>query len=120
MRGVRRSVRMRRKLTAQAVLSLLVAIGWYVSTGIVAFALDRDNPPESLEKAHKVLTFPVRYLPGWESWDPRYSRMSFRAWGWYSNVGDILNALFWGFVLAGLLFLVLRAFDAVSCRKQGQ
>ena len=108
---------MSRKLTAQAGLSLLVAIGWYVSTGIVALALDRDNPPESLEKAYKVLTFPVRYLPGWESWDPRYSRLSFRAWGWYSNAGDILNALFWGFLLAGLLFLVLQAFAALACRK---
>jgi hypothetical protein len=112
--------RMSRKSTVQLGLSLLIAVAWFVSTGIVVLALDRDNPPEWLERAYWVLTFPVRYLPGWESWDPRYSKMSFRAWGWYSNAGDILNSLLWGLALASLLSALLRALTPVTCKKEEQ
>jgi hypothetical protein len=104
------------KLTMQAALSLgvaaVVSVIWFISTGLVALALDQDKPPESLETVYRILTFPARCLPEWESWDPRYSTMAFREWCRYSNLGDVLNALLWGTILASLFFVVLRAFTA--------
>jgi hypothetical protein len=97
---------MSRKTTIQFGLSFAIAMGWFVSEGIIGLALDRNDPPPWLERAYSVLMFPVRYLPGWESWDPRYSKMSFRSWGWYSNVGEVLNCLLWGFLLASLISLI--------------
>lgn len=105
-----------KKIIIQVVLSVgfavLVSLVWFMCTGIVALALDTDNPPQSLEIAYKVLTSPARYLPGWESWDSRYSTMSFGQWCLYSNIGDILNALLWGASFACIFFVLLRGFSS--------
>jgi len=91
------------KRTSLIIWSVVISVLLYIMTGVLGLMLDTDRPHPLLEEAFHILRFPAIYFPGWESWDSRTAVMSFRTWGWYSNFGDILNAIFWGFGI-GLLF----------------
>ena len=98
------------KRTTLIIWSVVIAVLWYVTTGVLGLMLDNDKPHPLLEAVFSFMLFPVSYLPGWETFDSRTAVMSFRTWCWYSNIGGVLNCLLWGFFLVWIYRLVARLF----------
>jgi len=71
---------------------------------MIGLMLDNNDPHPLLEPLFKLLRFPAIYFPGWESWDGN-AKISLRTWGWYSDFGEVANALFWGFCVGSLYLL---------------
>jgi len=97
---------MSNKRTPWIVWGIVISILLYIATGVIGLALDTNKPNPLLHSVFRVLRCPAIYFPGWESWDSRTATMSFRTWGWYSNLGDVFNALFWGFGIGSLFCFV--------------
>lgn len=102
--------------------ALVLAIGWFFLSIILALALAgaEDNPdmaapmPWPLRIACAVVFFPMRNLQEWEQFSANTSDGSKVL---CVAVGMLINSLFWGLLLVFLLRLVVALFFRKSKRE---
>jgi hypothetical protein len=84
-----------RKSTILVIVSVVIAVFWYISLWVVGLMVDNDQPHPLLEIVQEILIFPLGYTPVLGSYDSRTAVMPFQTWEWISGIVIILNGLLW-------------------------
>ena len=108
---------MLRKWSLLVVCSVVVAVLWFVTAGMIGLMADNDLPHPLLNKVYSVMTFPESHIPFLQSYDSRTASIPVSAWYRYDRIAIIFTCLLWGFSVVLFFRFVVRRFISKRIRR---